>query len=125
MMQNTPFTSALVMRRTEMPGGRSAKRKGTRVEHELVRQLIGLGLICARMPLSGAAGGEFSGDIHLELRGRVHKVEVKARREFRTLHNWLARAGADLLLLKADRQIPLVVLPLSFFAELVVGGNEK
>jgi Holliday junction resolvase len=108
-----------------MSGGRSAKRKGTRVEQGLVRQLIELGLVCSRVPLSGAAGGNFSGDIHLELRGRVHKVEVKARREFRTLHNWLARGGANLLLLKADRQGPLVVLPLSFFAELVNAGRDS
>jgi hypothetical protein len=43
-------------------------------------------------------------------------VECKARREFRTLHSWLA--GADLLVLKADSQPPLVVLPLPLFAKL-------
>jgi hypothetical protein len=100
-MQNTPFISALG-RKTEMSGGRSAKRKGRRVEQELVRLLLELGLVCSRVPLSGAAGGAFSGDIQLELLGRVRTVEVKARREFRTLHNWLA--GRDLLLLKGDRQ---------------------
>jgi hypothetical protein len=102
-----------------MTGGRSAKRKGTRIEQELVRQLLKLGLVCSRVPLSGAAGGNFSGDIHVELLGRVHKVEVKARREFRTLHDWLT--GNDLLLLKADRQPPLVVLSLPLFAELAAG----
>jgi hypothetical protein len=99
-----------------MPGGRSAKRKGDRVERELVRLLCELGLPCWRVPLSGAAGGELSGDIHLELLGRTHKVEVKARHEFRTLHGWLA--GADLLLLKADHRDPLVIVPVRLFAEL-------
>ena len=99
-----------------MVGGRSPARKGRRIEQELVRQLLGLGLVCSRVPLSGAAGGEFSSDIHIELFGRVHRVECKARREFRTLHSWLA--GADLLVLKADSQPPLVVLPLPLFAKL-------
>jgi hypothetical protein len=99
-----------------MPGGRSPARKGRRVEQELTRLLLELGLVCARVPLSGASGGEFSGDIHLELFGRVHRIEVKSRREFRTLHAWLD--GSDLLLLKADFQPPLVVLPLPLFAKL-------
>jgi Holliday junction resolvase len=104
-----------------MSGGRSAKRKGTRVERELVQLLCELGLPCARVPLSGAIGGAWSGDIHLELCGRTHKIEVKTRREFRTLQQRLA--NADLLLLKADRQPPLAVLPLALLAELIVGRS--
>jgi hypothetical protein len=68
------------------------------------------------VPLSGAAGGAWSGDIHLELLGRILKVEVKARREFATLHHWLTKS--DLLLLKADRQPPLAVLPLDLLAKI-------
>jgi hypothetical protein len=86
-------------------------------EQELVRLLPELGLVCSRVPLSGAAGGEFAGDIRLELLGRTRRVEVKARREFRTLQGWLG--PAELLLLKANRQPPLVVVPLSWFAKLV------
>ena len=99
-----------------MTGGRSPKRKGTRVERECVQHLLELGLTCMRVPLSGALGGVWGGDIELELLQRVCKVEVKARRKFDTLHGWLS--GAELLILKADRQPPLVVLPLSLFAEL-------
>jgi Holliday junction resolvase len=105
-----------------MAGGRSPKRKGTRVERELVNLLLELGFVCSRVPLSGAAGGAWSGDIHLELLGRILKVEVKARREFATLHRWIAKA--DLLLLKADRQPALVVLPLALLAELKPAGTE-
>jgi hypothetical protein len=100
-----------------MSGGRAPKRKGVRVERELVHELHRLGLVCIRVPLSGAVGGVWSGDIHLELRGETFRIEVKARREFRTLHGWLA--GADLLLLKADRQPPLAVLPLAVLARLL------
>src|SRR5215510_12750128 len=102
-----------------MPG-RFPARKGRRVEQELTRLLLELGLVCSRVPLSGAAGGDFSSDIHLEIFGQVHRVEVKARRQFRTLHAWLA--GAELLLLKADYQPPLVVLPLPLFAKLATPG---
>jgi hypothetical protein len=105
-----------------MSGGRSPKRKGTREEQELVRQLIELGLMCSRVPLSDADGGEYVGDIRLEMLGRVHCVEVKASREFRTLHSWLT--GRDLLLLKGDRQVVLAVLPLSLLAELAASVKE-
>jgi hypothetical protein len=99
-------------------GGISPKRKGTRVEQELVRLLCELGLPCARVPLSGAIGGAWSGDIHLQLQGNTYKIEVKARREFRTLQQWLARA--DLLLLKPDRQTPLAVFPVPLLVKLLV-----
>jgi hypothetical protein len=88
-----------------MSGGRTPARKGARVDRELVHLLCELGLPCTRVPLSGAIGGAYSGYIDLELHGRVAKV--KERREFRTLYQWLA--GAQLLLLKADRCDPLVV----------------
>jgi hypothetical protein len=101
-----------------MSGGRSPKRNGRRVEHELVQLLCELGLPCVRVPLSGAIGGVWSDDIHLELDGCTFKIEVKARREFRTLVGWLA--GADLLLLKADRQPQLAVLPVTLIAKLIL-----
>jgi hypothetical protein len=69
------------------------------------------------VPLSGAAGGAWSGDIQVELRGHTRKIQVKARREFRTLHGWLS--GVDLLILKADRCDSLVVTPVRLFVELV------
>jgi hypothetical protein len=95
------------------------QRKGVRVESELVQLLCDLGLPCRRVPLSGAIGGAWSGDINLEMDGQTHKIEVKAWREFRTLHGWLA--GADLLLLEADRQPPLAVLPGVLLAKLLAG----
>ena len=69
--------------------------------------------------MSGAIGGAWSGDINLELDGQTHKIEVKAQREFCTLHGWLA--GADLLLLTADRQPPLAILPVALLAKLLAG----
>ncbi len=100
-----------------MSGGRPPKRKGNRVERELVQLLCELGLPCARVPLSGAIGGAWSGDIHLLLQGSTYKIEVKARREFRTLQQWLAQP--DLLLLKPDRQPPLAALPMTLLVKLL------
>jgi len=101
-----------------MTGSHSTMRKDRRVEQE-----IQLGLVCSCMPLSGADGGEFTGDIHLELLGRVYRAEVKAPREFDNLHG--CPADAELLLLKADRQLPLAVLPLSQLAKLTAGETSE
>ena len=71
--------------------------------------------------LSGAVGGRFAGDIVLPLLGRDLCVEVKARADgFRELYSWLDQR--DVLVVKADRQEPLVVVRLSLateFAKLV------
>jgi hypothetical protein len=104
-----------------MSGGRSPKRKGVRIERMLAQQLLKHGVVCARVPLSGAAGGAWSGDIHLELLGRTCRVEVKARHAFTSLYRWLSRA--DLLLLKADRLDPIAVLPLRLLAELIAAAK--
>ena len=73
------------------------------------------------MPLSGAVGGRFAGDIILPLVGRDLCVEVKARADgFRELYRWLNERG--LLIVKADRQEPLVVVRLSLAAEIAKLG---
>jgi Holliday junction resolvase len=107
-----------------MSGGRSPKRKGVRVERELVNELVALGLPCHRVPLSGAAGGHWSGDIHIRLLGRTRRAEVKARGAgFKQLYSWIA--GADLLIVKADRRPPLMVLPLPLLVELMLAAESK
>ena len=103
-----------------MSGGRSPKRKGTRVERELVNELVALGLACFRVPLSGAAGGTWSGDIHIPLLGRTRRAEVKARAKLQ-LYSWFK--SADLLIVKADRRDPLMVLPLALIVELMLAAE--
>jgi hypothetical protein len=72
------------------------------------------------VPLSGAVCGRFGGDIVLPLMGRDLSVEVKARaegsRELYELYSWLTER--DVLIVKADRQEPLVVVRLSLAAEI-------
>lgn len=92
--------------------GRSSKRKGDRIERELVALHRELGIEAARVPLSGAAGGDFSGDLHLTLGERRLRAEVKTRGNgdgFKTLERWLG--GNDLLFLRRDWAEPPVLLP--------------
>jgi hypothetical protein len=68
-------------------------------------------------PLSGAAGGRYSGDIVLPLMGRDLCLEAKARADgFRELYGWLDQR--DVLIVKADRQEALVVVRLSLAIEI-------
>jgi Holliday junction resolvase len=102
-----------------MPGGRSPRQKGNRTERALKHYLLQRGLPAERVPLSGSAGGRFGGDLLLTLLGRDHIVEVKARRRgFEALYSWLD--GRDMLIVKADRREPLVILPLALAAEIAV-----
>jgi hypothetical protein len=72
--------------------------------------------------LSGAAGGQWSGDIRVPLLNREYRVEVKVRGDgFKQLYTWLA--GSDLLIVKADRRDPLAVLPLELMVELMLAAE--
>ncbi|MDQ0395192.1 hypothetical protein [Labrys monachus] len=94
-----------------MSGGRASRDKGNRVERALVRQLQEAGFAAERVPLSGSAGGSYIGDITVPLLGVDRTVEAKARADgFRELYRWLE--GRDMLVVKADRREPLVIVPL-------------
>ncbi len=97
--------------------GRRSRDKGTRTERAIVNGLKARGLAAVRVPLSGAVGGRFAGDVVLPLMGRDLCVEVKARADgFRELYSWLG--GRDVLIVKADRREPLVVVRLTLAAEI-------
>ena len=73
--------------------GRRSRDKGARTERAVVNALMASGIAAVRVPLSGAVGGRFAGDIVLPLLGRDLCVEVKARADgFRELYSWLKRA---------------------------------
>jgi Holliday junction resolvase len=89
--------------------GRRSRNKGARTERSIVNALQAKGIAAVRVPLSGAVGGRFAGDVVLPLMGRDLCIEVKARADgFRELYCWLHQR--DVLIVKADRQEPLVVL---------------
>ena len=97
--------------------GRLSRAKGVRTERSIVNALKANGIAAVRIPLSGAVGGGFAGGIALPLLGRELCVEVKARADgFRELYSWLNQR--DVLIVKADRQEPLVILRLSLAARI-------
>ena len=103
--------------------GLRSRRKGVRTERSIAKALQASGIAAVRVPLSGAAaaGGRFAGDIVLPLMGRDLCVEVKARADgFRELYCWLNQR--DVLIVKADRQEPLVIVRLSLAAEIAKRG---
>lgn len=102
--------------------GKMSRDKGQRIERELVHLHQAAGLDASRVPLSGAAGGPYSGDLRIgDLR-----AEVKARASgsgFKQLEAWLA--DHDMLFLRRDRQRPLVVMPWATYEKLMVAYQQR
>jgi len=90
--------------------GRRSKQKGSRLERDFAKRIGG-----ERVPLSGAAGGSYTGDV----KGLGLLWECKARKDgFKQLYKWL-EGDVDALAVKADRKEWLVVVPLEKFLELL------
>lgn len=101
-----------------MPISAKGRRtKGLRVEREIVAMHQAMGVHAERVPLSGAAGGSYKGDVIID--GQL-RAEVKSRNEgqgFALLQRWLA--DNDMLIVKEDRKEPLVVLPWETYRKLI------
>jgi Holliday junction resolvase len=103
-------------------GGKASRAKGDRLERAIVRLLQDRGIGAERVPLSGSAGGRYSGDISVPCLGRDLVIEAKSRGSgFRQLYKWLD--GRDALVLRADRCEPIVVLRLNLAAEIVFAAE--
>jgi len=102
---------------TRQKGGRRSRDKGNRAERAIVHFFQDRGFAAERVPLSGSAGGSYLGDMTVPVAGRDLVAEVKCRADgFRELYAWLTER--DLLIVKADRREPLVMLPLSLAADI-------
>ena len=102
----------------------SHRRKGDRLERELVDRHKALGFHSERYPLSGASRFRGSGhDLDVYLFGREEAPivgEVKGRKNgagFTTLERWLG--DFDVLFLRRNNADPLVVLPWRLWARLL------
>ena len=97
--------------------GARHKRKGSRVEREIVKLLEGAQLRARRQPLSGALQ-DFPHDVSADTRLGTLIFEVKARREgsgFQTLDRW--KGKADVLVLKRNNAEPMAYLSLKLLAD--------
>jgi hypothetical protein len=94
-----------------------SKRKGDGFELEVVHFLQAAGIAAEKIPLSGAVGGSFSGDIAVPIRGVDRRLECKRRaRAFGTLYGWMGDNYA--LVLRDNRTESLVLLRLKDFVDL-------
>jgi Holliday junction resolvase len=105
-------------------GGRASRDKGNRLERAIVRLLQDHGLGAECIPLTGSAGGSFSGDVTTPLIGRDLTIECKSRANgFLKLYAWLE--GRHILVVKADRRDALVILPLRLAAEIATAAERR
>lgn len=101
-------------------GGRRSKQKGDRMEREVVNRFLAAGVSSERVPLSGAAGGSYTGDLTVVVNNQDWLGECKARADgFRQQYDWLE--GNRLLFLKADRRATLVCMTLEDFITIIRG----
>ena len=101
--------------------GKSQRDKGNREERAIVKIIQSFGLECKRVPLSGSMTG-FKGDIHAKfpLRSGDVIIESKVRANgFKQLYGWLE--GNDMLIVRADREEHLIVMPLQDYLRDIKG----
>jgi hypothetical protein len=97
--------------------GRRCRNKGARTERAIVRLLQGQGIVAEKI------SDMFKPDAALRVpRLAVERtVEVeRPRAGFRQLYDWLN--GRGVLIIRADRREPLVVVRLSLAAEIARGA---
>jgi len=110
----------------DLLSGKPSRDKGARVEREIVNLLKENGLYAERVPLSGAAGGSYTGDVRFGSTCANWVGEVKARKNgsgFKTLERWLGEN--DTLFLKKNNADIMVVLPFDRFLELMTDGKSS
>ena len=96
--------------------GKSQREKGARLERKVRARHEADGILCLKVPLSGAVAG-FKGDLIVADKWRA---EVKGRGKgqgFKLITNWLG--DNDMLFLLEDRKDPLVVLPWTTYKQLL------
>lgn len=107
-----------------MTGGKASRRKGDKFERECVAIFQEFGIAAERVPLSGSAGGSFSGDLTVPILGIDQRMEAKIRHNgFSQIRRWLA--GNYALVYRADRSEPLITLRLADFAKLAIAADRN
>ncbi len=104
--------------------GRASREKGARTEREAVAILQDAGIAAVKIPLSGACGGRFAGDITAPVLGVDRLLEVKCRAAgFTEIYRWIGLHYA--VVIRRDRAEPLVVVRLKDFAQLAIRADKE
>ena len=103
------------------------KSKGTYHEKWFIKWLEKIGINCERQPLSGALGGEYRGDLKLELMGHGLVGEVKYRDLSNFPSPFKVLEGRDIAFYKRRTGKPQVVVIIEgeTFAKLMESENGK
>ena len=103
------------------------KNKGTYHEKWFVNWLKKQGIKAKRQPLSGSLGGEYSGDIKLELKGHELVGEVKYRDKSNFPSPFAVLEGRDIAFYKRRRGAPqtLVIMSGEIFEQLMENQDGK
>lgn len=116
--------STLNITATGKKGGRAPRAKGGRFELEAVNVLQEAGFAAEKVPLSGAVGGRWGGDISVPIGGVDRTIEAKVRRGgFKQIYAWLS--GRFAVIAKGDRQPALITLRLADFAEIAARAERN
>lgn len=98
--------------------GKASRDKGRRHELSVVKTFQNAGFAAERVPLSGAAGGSYTGDVSTAWLGSDKVLECKKRATgFRQIYDWLSEH--DALVIGADRRKDLICLPLDDFLTIL------
>ncbi|GGJ03060.1 hypothetical protein GCM10010885_10450 [Alicyclobacillus cellulosilyticus] len=102
---------------TKSAQGRRARRRGRDFERAVAKYLGG-----ELVPLSGALGGKWSGDVTLTIGGQTYQIQTKRTKALTTQRRWLQHDGSDILV-QANPREPvrkaLVVMELETFRRLI------
>jgi Holliday junction resolvase len=96
----------------------TSRDKGLRFERAIVKLLQDRGLAAEKISRTGYS----SADLSVPILNADRRVECKVRKDaFRELYRWLE--ASDLLIVRSDRNQPLVILPLRLASEILVAAE--
>lgn len=95
----------------------ASKAKGSRIEREVRDLHLALDIPAKKMPLSGALGGEYAGDLQIADRFIAEVKSRKGGQGFSMINKWLG--DNDMLFLRANHDDVKVVLPWNVYVELL------
>ena len=105
----------------------AGKAKGARIEREVVELHMREGILAKKVPLSGALGGEYYGDVHIFPSKDIKMTaEVKSRKNgagFAVIEGWLG--DNQLLFLRRNNTEHLVCMPFKVYIELMKAYANK